>query len=121
MSGEESEREPSPFGLVVHSGCWYIVAHDHKRDDLRTFRVDRMWRTTLAAGAFASPPDRFDAVAHLTRSLAGVPWQWQVEVLLELPVDEAMRRVSMTLRPSGRRGGRLWPWTPSSRSSPGGR
>jgi len=97
FSGEESERELSPYGLVVHSGCWYVVAHDHKRDDLRTFRVDRMWRTTLAEGSFVPPPDGFDAVAHLTHSLAGVPWRWQVEVLLDLPVDEAARRIPATL------------------------
>ncbi len=97
FSGEESERELSPYGLVVHSGCWYVVAHDHKRDDLRTFRVDRMWRTSLAEGASVPPPDGFDAVAHLTRSLAGVPWRWQVEVLLDLPIDEAVRRIPATL------------------------
>jgi predicted DNA-binding transcriptional regulator YafY len=97
FSGEESERELSPYGLVIHFGCWYVVAHDHKRDDLRTFRVDRMWRTTLAEGSFVPPPDGFDAVAHLTHSLAGVPWRWQVEVLLDLPVDEAARRIPATL------------------------
>jgi predicted DNA-binding transcriptional regulator YafY len=97
FSGEESERELSPYGLVVHFGCWYVVAHDHTRDDLRTFRVDRMWRTTLGEGSFVPPPDCFDAVAHLTHSLAGVPWRWQVEVLLDLPVDEAARRIPATL------------------------
>jgi predicted DNA-binding transcriptional regulator YafY len=97
FSGEESERELSPYGLVVHSGCWYIVAHDHKRDDLRTFRVDRMWRTALAEGAFVPSPDGFDAVAHLTRSLASVPARWQIEVLLDLPVDEAVRRIPAAL------------------------
>jgi len=97
FSGEESERELSPYGLVVHSGSWYIVAHDHKRDDLRTFRVDRMWRAALADGAFVPPPDGFDAVAHLTHSLASLPWRWQIEVLLDLPVDEALRRIPTTL------------------------
>jgi predicted DNA-binding transcriptional regulator YafY len=97
FSGEESERELSPYGLVVHSGCWYVVAHDHKRDDFRTFRVDRMLRTTLADGSFVPPPDGFDSVAHLTHSLAGVPWRWQVEVRLDLPIDEAARRIPGTL------------------------
>jgi predicted DNA-binding transcriptional regulator YafY len=97
FSGEESERELSPYGLVVHSGCWYVVAHDHKREDLRTFRVDRMWRTTLAEGSFVPPPDGFDSVAHLMRSLAGVPWRWRVEVLLDLPIAEAARRIPPTL------------------------
>ena len=37
-----AQRELSPLGLVVHAGRWYLAAHDHGRDDLRTFRVDRM-------------------------------------------------------------------------------
>ena len=28
-SGERSQRELSPHGLVVHSGRWYLAAHDH--------------------------------------------------------------------------------------------
>ena len=97
FSGEESERELSPHGLVVHKGRWYLAAHDHMRDDLRTFRVDRMWRTRLVAGAAVPPPEGFDAVAHVTHSLASVPWKWEVEVLLDLPVDDAARRIPATL------------------------
>ena len=49
------ERELSPHGLVVHAGRWYLAAHDHARDDLRTFRVDRMRR---ARGRRRAPPWR---------------------------------------------------------------
>ena len=42
-------------------------------------------------------PEGFDAVAYVSTSLARVPWRWEVEVLLELPVDEAVRRVPATL------------------------
>ena len=74
FAGDESERELSPHGLVVHRGRWYLAAHDHGRDDLRTFRVDRIRRTELADASAVGPPDGFDAVAHVTRSLASVPW-----------------------------------------------
>jgi predicted DNA-binding transcriptional regulator YafY len=97
FAGEETERELSPHGLVVHSGRWYLAAHDHLRDDLRTFRVDRMWRTALAEAAAVPPPEGFNAVAHVSRSLASVPWKWEVEVLLDLPVDAAARRIPATL------------------------
>jgi predicted DNA-binding transcriptional regulator YafY len=97
FSGEESDRELSPHGLVVHSGRWYLAAYDHMRDDLRTFRVDRMWRTALADGASVPPPENFDAVAYVSRSLASVPWKWEVEVLLELPLVDAARRIPATL------------------------
>jgi predicted DNA-binding transcriptional regulator YafY len=97
FAGEESERELSPYGLVVHSGRWYLAAYDHLRDDLRTFRLDRMWRAALAEPAALPPPEGFDAVAHVTRALASVPWKWEVEVLLELPIDVAARRIPATL------------------------
>ncbi len=97
FAGEESERELSPHGLVVHAGRWYLAAYDHLREDLRTFRVDRMWRIVLLDDAALPSSEGFDAVAHVTRSLARVPWKWEVEVLLDLPADEAARRVPATL------------------------
>jgi predicted DNA-binding transcriptional regulator YafY len=97
FSGDETRRELSPHGLVVHSGRWYLAAHDHLRDDLRTFRVDRMRRMRIVAEAAIAAPDGFDAVAHVSTSLTRVPWPWEVEVLLDLAVDEAARRVPATL------------------------
>lgn len=97
FSGEETRRELSPHGLVVHSGRWYLAAHDHLRDALRTFRVDRMRRMRVVAEPAIAPPDGFDAVVHVSTSLARVPWPWEVEVLLDLAVDEAARRVPATL------------------------
>lgn len=97
FSGEETEREVSPHGLVIHSGRWYLAAHDHTRSDLRTFRIDRMWRTAVTGGTALAPPDGFDAVAHVSRSLSQVPWRWEVEVLLDLPIDRAAQRLPATL------------------------
>jgi predicted DNA-binding transcriptional regulator YafY len=97
FSGVETRREVSPHGLVVHSGRWYLAAHDHLRDDLRTFRVDRMRRLRVVTEAAVDPPEGFDGVAYVSTSLARVPWRWEVEVLLDLPVDEAARRVPATL------------------------
>jgi predicted DNA-binding transcriptional regulator YafY len=97
FAGERTRRELSPHGLVVHSGRWYLAAYDHTREDLRTFRVDRMRRATVGDGQAVAPPDGFDAVAYVTRSLARVPWPYEVEVVLELPLDEATRRLPATL------------------------
>lgn len=95
--GEDTERELSPFGLVVHTGRWYLAAFDHGRDDLRTFRIDRIRRPALADAPAVGPPDGFDAVAYVSTSLARTPWRWDVEVVLDLPFEEAARRVPATL------------------------
>ena len=97
FSGDETRRELSPHGLVVHSGRWYLAAHDHLREDLRTFRIDRMLRVRVTSETAVDRPDGFDAVAYVRTSLARVPWGWEVEVVLELPVDEALRRIPTTL------------------------
>lgn len=95
--GERTRRELSPYGLVVHAGRWYLAAFDHLREDLRTFRIDRMASTAIVQGRAQVPPPGFDAVAHVSRSLASVPWGHHVEVLLDLPVDRAARRLPPTL------------------------
>lgn len=97
FEGEQTQRELSPLGLVVHSGRWYLAAHDHGRRAPRTFRVDRMSRVSAGERPAREPPDGFDAVAHVSRSLARVPWPWEVEVLLDLPVEQAARRLPGTL------------------------
>jgi predicted DNA-binding transcriptional regulator YafY len=97
FAGEETTRDVSPQGLVVHSGRWYLAAFDHGRDARRTFRVDRMSRVALAEGDWRAPPRGFDAVASVSRSLARVPWRWECVVVLELPLDEAARRVPATV------------------------
>jgi predicted DNA-binding transcriptional regulator YafY len=97
FAGEETQRELSPHGLVVHSGRWYLAAHDHTRDDLRTFRVDRMHGVAVSGRPARALPDGFDAVAYVSRSLARVPWPWAVEALLDLPLAEARQRLAPTL------------------------
>lgn len=95
--GATSNRELSPYGLVVHAGRWYLAAHDHLRDDLRTFRVDRLTRVTAHNAQALPPPERFDPIEHVGRSLARIPWPWTVEVLLHVPIDRAAELLPSTL------------------------
>ena len=97
FAGDVTRRELSPHGLVVHSGRWYLAAHDHGRDDLRTFRVDRMRRPVITKEPAVEPPEGFDAVAYISRSLARTPWPHEVEVLIDLPLEEATQRLPATL------------------------
>ena len=97
FAGEQTTRELSPLGLVVHAGRWYLAAFDHGRDGLRTFRVDRMTGAAVTGRAASEAPEGFDAVAHVSLSLARVPWRWEVEVLLDLAIDRAAERLPPTL------------------------
>lgn len=59
-SGERSTRQVAPYGVVQRHGSWYLVGHDHDRDALRAFRLDRLASTPTAvgdAGVYEVPED----------------------------------------------------------------
>jgi predicted DNA-binding transcriptional regulator YafY len=97
FEGDETKRELSPYGLVVHAGRWYLAAYDDTRSALRTFRVDRIRGAAMRDARAHPAPAGFDALEHVSRSLAQVPWPWELDVLLELPLEDARRRVPGTL------------------------
>lgn len=89
--GEESTRELDPYGLVFHSGRWYVTGHDHRRGAVRTFRLDRVARVAPTGAGFAAP-EGFDPVAHVVAGLAEVPYRLEVEVLVHGPPVDVARR-----------------------------
>ena len=95
--GAVSERLLSPYGLVIHASRWYLVAHDHGRDDLRSFRVDRCSEIAVVEGRRREPPAGLDAAEQVTRSFARVPRRFEVEVIVDLPLETAAARLPMSL------------------------
>lgn len=91
-NGVQSERSLDTYGLVFHSGRWYVTGHDHRSGEVRTFRVDRVLSVEPSAETYEVPDD-LDPVQHVTRSLASVPYAHEVEVLLETTAGEARRRI----------------------------
>ncbi|MGM0883547.1 MAG: helix-turn-helix transcriptional regulator [Bacillota bacterium] len=54
---EPELRELDPYGLAYRSNKWYIAAYCHSRQDVRTFRVDRMQQLVVTGRTFLIPPD----------------------------------------------------------------
>lgn len=94
--GQVTTRDVDPYGVVFHAGRWYAVGHDHRSGELRSLRVDRITAARPAGTGFTPPPD-FDAPAFLQRQLAGLPWTWEVEVLLEGDPTTLRARVPATV------------------------
>jgi predicted DNA-binding transcriptional regulator YafY len=90
--GERTERDLDPYGLVAHGGRWYVTGFDHRREQVRTFRLDRITSLRLTGESF-TPPDDFDPVSHVVTSLANVPYAHEVEVTLRTSLKEASRRI----------------------------
>ena len=93
---EESERTVAPYGLVFHSGRWYLAAHDDRSGEVRTFRVDRV-RAAEARRERMAIPEGFDAADHVARSIARIPWGWEIEVELKTSLEEATKRIPRTV------------------------
>jgi predicted DNA-binding transcriptional regulator YafY len=94
--GEESERAFDPYGLAYRSGRWYVVGMCHLRKGVRSFRLDRVHSVQSLNESFTRPA-KFDALAHLTNSLATIPRAFAVEVLLRTDLEAARRHVYPTV------------------------
>ena len=94
--GDRSQRLVEPHQLVTAERRWYLVAFDLRRNDWRTFRVDRLSATTLAGGRFtAREIPGGDAGAFLTASIASIPRNVQAVVTVEAAYDQIEPLLSM--------------------------
>jgi predicted DNA-binding transcriptional regulator YafY len=94
--GRTSQRALDPYGLVFHSGRWYVTGHDHSRGEIRTFRLDRIARARAGEGTYEVPAD-FDPPGHVLAGIAAVGWRHEVAVVLHTTLDEARRRLPPTV------------------------
>lgn len=93
--GRESQRELDVYCVVFHSGRWYVTGHDHDREDVRTFRLDRISSVTPAPGrdgSYVVPAD-FDATAQVVSGIAAVGWSHEVSVVLRTTLTDARERL----------------------------
>ena len=55
------DRRVDPWGVLLRSGFWYLVGHDHERNARRTFRIDRIdGDAVLGDPATVARPADFD-------------------------------------------------------------
>jgi predicted DNA-binding transcriptional regulator YafY len=90
---DETERAIDPYGVVHHRGRWYVVGWCHLRQDVRMFRLDRVLALESREESFSKPLD-FNCADFVLESLATIQYGWPIEVLLELSMTEARRRVA---------------------------
>lgn len=76
------ERTLHPYGVVAHSGRWYVTGADSASGEVRTFRLDRIERTAPGTGTF-EVPEGFDPAARVLTSLAEVPYHYEVSVRVQ--------------------------------------
>jgi predicted DNA-binding transcriptional regulator YafY len=92
----ETERQFDPYNLVYTIGLWYVIGFCHLRQDVRTFRLDRIQELRLVNDTFTRPAN-FDAMERVRMSIARTPGTWLAEVLLLTNMTEARRMVSSAM------------------------
>lgn len=91
-SGAQSERDFDPYGLAFHSACWYVIGMCHLRQDIRSFRLDRVISITPVPVSFQRPKV-FNALSYLRKAVASIPRAYTVEVLLKTDMQTARRHL----------------------------
>jgi predicted DNA-binding transcriptional regulator YafY len=93
-SGRERSFEVDPWAVVVRHGRWYLLGRSITADAQRTYRVDRV-RQVAVLDVRAQTPDG-DPVEALEEHLA-LGWEYAVDVVVEAPLDVAVRFVPRSL------------------------
>lgn len=101
--GRRTERVVHPYGIVAHSGRWYVTGADSASGEVRTFRLDRVASVAVGDGAFDVPAG-FDPAAAVLAAIARTPWRHEVSVRVRGDVDDLRSRLPRgiaTLEPAG--------------------
>lgn len=94
--GDDSERDFNPYGIVFNEGYWYTAGYCHLRQDVRTFRLDRITSVEPLDDTFELPIN-FDVLEYVIRSIGWPTGANQVEVLLKTSLERAQQVFSPML------------------------
>lgn len=90
--GEDTERDFDPYGLTYYLQRWYVVGYCHLRQDLRSFRLDRITQIQSINVSFERP-EHFDPLAHIMQAIATMPRKFDFELLLKTDIETAQKEV----------------------------
>ncbi len=105
--GIRSRREIEPYGVVHMDGRWYMAGRCLLRQQLRTFRLDRVSEPEMGEEGF-DPAADFDVRTYLRKGMPFVQSRFAIDVWVDLPAGEArnhfaLHRVAMCEEDGGTR------------------
>jgi predicted DNA-binding transcriptional regulator YafY len=90
--GRRSERTLYPYGLVAHSGRWYVTGADPGIGEDRTLRLDRIADARTLPGSFEPPAD-LDPAQRVLSGLAAAPYRHQVTLRIQGTAEQIRIRL----------------------------
>ncbi|MFJ8820168.1 helix-turn-helix transcriptional regulator [Streptomyces sp. NPDC102467] len=80
--GRRSERTLHAYGIVAHSGRWYVTGHDGHSGEERTFRLDRITDARALPGSF-EPPEGAGSAERLLTGFATAEYRHEVTLRVQ--------------------------------------
>ncbi|GAA2717155.1 helix-turn-helix transcriptional regulator [Actinoplanes palleronii] len=90
------ERALHPYGLVVHSGRWYVIGLDPAVGEERTLRLDRIGQVRAVPGSF-EPPTDFDPAERLVTGFATANYRYDVRLRIQATTAQIRTRLPATV------------------------
>jgi predicted DNA-binding transcriptional regulator YafY len=87
--GRRTDRTVHPYGIVAHSGRWYVAGGDSISSGVRNFRLDRIQNPRVSAGSF-DVPEGFDPAARL---LTGAAYRHEVSIRVQGTPEQLRSRL----------------------------
>ena len=93
--GRRSERTLHPYGIVAHSGHWYVTGEDPEFGDGgedRTFRLDRIADARTLPGSF-EPPAGLDSAQRVLSGFAAADYRYEVVLRVQGTPERIRARI----------------------------
>lgn len=90
--GRRSIRTLHPYGVVNHSGRWYVTGVDPEIGEDRTFRLDRIADARALPGSF-EPPAELDPAQRVLTSMARAPYRHDVTLRIQGTIEQIRQRL----------------------------
>ncbi len=94
--GRRSERTLHPYGIVTHSGRWYVTGTDPEIGGDRTFRLDRIADARTLPGSF-EPPAGLDPAQRVLSGLATAAYRYEVTLRIQGTVEQIRARLPASI------------------------
>lgn len=92
--GAETRREVEPHSLVNAGRRWYLVAWDLKREDWRSFRLDRIARPApMGVRSKERTLPTKDAATYVMQSVRNMPSRYEASIILHAPAEQIRPRL----------------------------
>jgi len=95
-AGQRSERILHPYGLVAHSGRWYVTGADPGIGEDRTLRLDRITDARILPGSF-EPPAGLDPAQRVLSGFATAPYRHHVILRIQGTAEQVRARLPASL------------------------